>query len=321
MDEGPLSRGCAVRNTSQRFSKFTARQFERHTSPQWGGGECGVYSICCTYLFLSVVYAHFAGDHFVQVDGHGDEEILGLDDVHPPKGPDVGRWPLAAEHQTSRTIYVSFYYYFFFLPNIFPFRDTRRSAIIIYFHCSSYKIRAKGSRWSDAGGNNDGNAPLFLWWNLWKIANEVLNRIRRQCSNSVLCGERKSEQQYRTVETNKRRPSGYAAGTKLKWKPRSTIVRAARTLRPALPAAAAATAVTWRHPRGCVIGSLIWRGTSLGRRCVTGERQRTGPWRAYRETATSLHRRLRCERPRRRGVALSQSAAGGDDLPENYASI
>lgn len=56
-----------------------------------------------TYLFVGVVDTHFAGDHLVQANGHGDDEILGLGDVHPPDERHVGHEPLADEHQTTET--------------------------------------------------------------------------------------------------------------------------------------------------------------------------------------------------------------------------
>lgn len=57
-----------------------------------------------SYLFFGTVHTHFAGNHFVQPDGHGDNEILRFDDVHSPDERYVGDETLSVEHQTRRVV-------------------------------------------------------------------------------------------------------------------------------------------------------------------------------------------------------------------------
>jgi len=57
-----------------------------------------------SYLFVGVVDTHSAGNHFVQADGHGDDEIFGFDDVHPSDERYVADETLSVKHQMRRMV-------------------------------------------------------------------------------------------------------------------------------------------------------------------------------------------------------------------------
>lgn len=75
---------------SRRFSKFTSALWldpSTLTLPYNSNTLIIINYYCLSslfYLFVGTVDTHSAGDHFEQADGHGDDEILSLDDVHPP---------------------------------------------------------------------------------------------------------------------------------------------------------------------------------------------------------------------------------------------